>query len=162
MTPQPPPFQLYPRPYAPHRTDMDAPPPPLGEDTPAEGGSVEPVVLTPPPPCVSVAPTGRAKCQRKGRLIECGELRFSTSRLQDHGGKTHIVASHTALVNMTKRILQKYAIDDLVSGLTGESRDVAARVMTAILHGEEPQEADVLYRAPPPAKAARKRKPADV
>ena len=95
-----------------------------------------------PPVRVTVAPTARAKCKKTGDPIEKGAFRLTVSYVKGN----HIQATHTALVNVTQRILSKYDATELVSDLDDVDREVAERIIDAISRKDIISEEDAAYR----------------
>ena len=110
-----------------------------------------------PAPIITVAPTVRARCQKTRRQIEKGEFRYTTCR----GEGNHFIVSHTALVHVTSRVMKKHVdeVDRLLSGIEGAgNKEVARRIVDAILRGEEPLQEDKDYRCPQQPKLSKPRK----
>lgn len=110
-----------------------------------------------PPPIITVAPTDRARCQKTRRQIDKGEFRYTTCR----GEGNHFIVSHTALVHVTPRVMKKHAdeVDRLLSGIEGSgNKEVAGRIVDAILRGEEPLQEDKDFRCPQQPKLSKPRK----
>ena len=110
-----------------------------------------------PAPIITVAPTERARCQKTRRQIEKGEFRYTTCR----GEGNHYIVSHTALVHVTSRVMKKNVdeVDRLLSGIEGAgNKEVARRIVDAILRGEEPLQEDKDYRCPQQPKLSKPRK----
>lgn len=117
------------------------------DDQPVEGEAPPEA----PPVRVTIAPTARAKCKKTGNPIDKGAFRLTVSYVKSN----HIEATHTALVNVTQRVLSKYDATELVSDLDDADREVAERIIDAILRKDIISEEDAAYRhefnkKPPP------------
>lgn len=118
--------------------------------TPATGLPTPP---TTPAVVITIAPTGRAKCQKTREPIEKGSFRFTQGRVDGN----HVISSHTLLKNVTKRVLQKHPVEHLLSGLDGEDRGVAKRIVEAVLAGASPSPTDLAHRSDLPSKPPKKK-----
>lgn len=114
-----------------------------------------PTAQTSPAPTTSitVAPTGRAKCQKTREPIDRGSFRFTQGRVDGN----HVIFAHTLLKNVTKRVLQKHHTAQLLCDLDSEDREVAKRIVEAILTGTGPSDTDLAYRSQLPSKPKKKK-----